>query len=314
MLSCFSLLTQEPIQYYCTAADEGYFNHVINLIGSLHKTNFEHLGEITVFDLGLTTQQKAFLSKIQKVCIREIERVNPYILHKFQVNTAGKKVPGWYSWKPVCIKQALDAYPYVLWIDAGTTVLKNLSHLFTHIKNNKYFLVTIGDEYSNGELAHPIKRGLTTYVQEIFCLDTQDPQDISHLECIMAGIIGVHKDALDLFIVPLYEFAHDIRYFQDDGTSSAGFGSARPEQTLLSILTYMQGLKFFKQDYTQKKPIFLNNQAFHITWNLQYVDNKTHIFSSRHNLFKETTHKNTLKMNNGSVANILSGLSNQLIM
>lgn len=294
-LSFFTLMAEQPIQYYCTAADEGYFYHVINLIGSLHKTNFEHLGEIIIFDLGLTAQQKTFLEKIQKVCVRDLERINPYILQKFQVNKAGKMVPGWYSWKPVCIKQALEIYPYVLWLDAGTTILRDLSHLFAYIKNNHYLLITIGDEYINDKLAHPIKQGLTKFVQEMFCLNTQDPHDISHLECI-GSLIGVHKEASDLFLLTWYEFAKNIKYFQDDGTTPDGFGTARHDQIILSILTYILGLQFFKQDYTQKKPILLNNQAFYITWNRKYVDSKTHIFNSRQNLFKEAMHKEALKM------------------
>ena len=44
-------------QYYCTAANSDYFKILLNLIGSIHETNFDKLGGIAVFDLGLTEDE-----------------------------------------------------------------------------------------------------------------------------------------------------------------------------------------------------------------------------------------------------------------
>src|SRR3990167_2993543 len=121
---CFSQIPNIP-QYYCTAIDSNYFNLFLNLLGSIHHTNFEQLEEIAVFDLGLNANQIAYLNKVQKLKVYSLQPTNPDMLKPFRLHPEmGKMVPGWYSWKYVAIKQALDMHPYVLWIDAGSTVLK----------------------------------------------------------------------------------------------------------------------------------------------------------------------------------------------
>jgi hypothetical protein len=131
-------------QYYCTASDAKYFPHLVQLIGSIHYSNYNDLGEILVFDLGMPAQQIAFLKTIEKVSIRSVELVHPNLLKPVFAGT--KFVPGWYAWKPVVIKQTLDIHPYCLWVDAGTTIFKPLNHLFEYINQTGYFLCTIGDE------------------------------------------------------------------------------------------------------------------------------------------------------------------------
>ena len=53
-------------QYFCTACDSRYFDNLLNLIGSIHAVSFKQLGEIAIFDLGLTDEQKDHLYSIQK--------------------------------------------------------------------------------------------------------------------------------------------------------------------------------------------------------------------------------------------------------
>jgi len=136
----------DDLQYYCTAANKNYYEQLLNLIASIHRHNFDNLGHIAVFDLGLSSSQINYLSHIQKVGIYKLELVNPYILTKYKANQANKMVVGWYSWKPVAIKQAFEIFPeesVFLWIDAGTTVLKDISILFTYIKHKGYFFFII---------------------------------------------------------------------------------------------------------------------------------------------------------------------------
>ena len=94
---------------FCTAADAKYFKRLLNLIGSLHHTNFDQTKEIAVFDLGLTNDQKETLNGIQKVKLYSIELTHPDLLTQFVVR---KIVPGWYAWKFVVLKQTLDIFPY----------------------------------------------------------------------------------------------------------------------------------------------------------------------------------------------------------
>jgi len=271
--------------YFCTASNSQYFNFLLNMLGSLHKTNFENLKEIAVFNLGLTQNELDILSRIQKVKVYEIQKTHPDILKPFVTNHWGKTVPGWYAWKPVAIKQALDMFPYVLWIDAGFIVLKPLDDLFKHIKQNGYFLFTTADQPVNGKYKHTVEWQTTKYVVNKYNLHAPAFKWILKMESINAGLMGASRSALNNLIMPLYELTKDLRNFQDDGSTPEGFGTCRHDQALLAILGYTKGLKVFRQDYTQKNPIYLDIDNLQVpiytTWNDQYVSDKTSLYHSR---------------------------------
>lgn len=281
-----NILNAKVPLYFCTAADSKYFFHLLNLIGSIHRVNYDELGEIAVFDLGMTQEQCAVLQTIEKVVLYEVEKVHTDIIKPFLTVSTGRKiVPGWYAWKPVVIKQALEKFPYVLWIDAGTTVLRPLNIFFQHIQQNGYFLATIG---MSGTKCSPISWGTTEYVKNLFNLNNKERKWILDKDSVMAGLIGVSRESADLFIMPLYKLAHEMRPFIDDGSAPDGFGTARYEQTLLSILSYLKKLTIFDQDETQKKPIYLHvdgvNLPVYITWQGNFLTDQTHIYSSRNDL------------------------------
>ncbi|MFI5333341.1 MAG: hypothetical protein ACHQVS_04555, partial [Candidatus Babeliales bacterium] len=80
-LSRWRNLGERPSKIYvCTAADEQFFKYVKNFIASVQHHNFNDLGEIAVFDLGFTSEQREELSRIEKVRVYDIERTNPDIL------------------------------------------------------------------------------------------------------------------------------------------------------------------------------------------------------------------------------------------
>lgn len=275
--------------YICTAANYIYFPHLLNFIGSLHKVNFDSLKEIAVFNLGLTDDQIKELHKIEKLSVHEVEKVHPDILKEFMVLPNGKTAPGWYAWKPVAIKQALDMFPYVLWIDAGSTFLKPIDPLLEYIKKNGYFLATIGqDRQENGRFPNDIEWQLTQHVRKQFDLDTPEKNGILANEAIMATIVGVSKDSAGKFLLPWYQLAHDLKNFEDDGSAPNGFGTARWDQALLGVLGYLNKLKVFKQDYTQIEPMKFDINGriedFYITWHTYFVNDKTNIYSSRWDL------------------------------
>lgn len=266
---------------FCTAADVKHFNRLLNLIGSLHHTNFENTEEIAVFDLGLTDDQVEILSKIEKVKLYSVELTHPDLLTEFEIEP-NKTAPGWFAWKFVVLKQALDIFPYALWIDAGSTVLKPLDNLFKHIEQNGYFLV------STGIANYPVYRTATQYVKEKFNLNLPENRWLLLQDVVMGGIIGVSRKCLHNFVLPGYALAHDLRNFIDDGTAPGGFGNARHDQPLLSILAYANDLTVFKQDFKQQIPMLLTAEneevPFHITAGSIAVCTKAFICSSRGDL------------------------------
>lgn len=238
-----------------------------------------------VFDLGLSEEERAHLQTIQKLSLHTVEQTNPYILTVFKRQNDGKSVPGWYSWKPVIIKQSLDLAPYVLWIDAGSTVLKNLNLLFEYIEYQGYFLSTIGMDTN----IYNVGWGTTQYVRDVYALDKPENQWILSTPPVMGGIIGASRKSYQELVLPFYEMAKNVRLFEDDGTTPNGFGSGRHDQTLLSTHAYLNNLIVHDQDATQHDPMLLKTDTkshrFYITWDRWHVSRKrTHIYSSRDDL------------------------------
>ena len=233
--------------YFCTACDSRYFLNLLNLIGSIHDVCFKNLGEIVVFDLGLTEQQIEQLRKIAKVSVHKIKHSNPKLLKYFKVSNFGKTVPGWYAWKFVVLEQALELFPYVLWLDSGTTILKPLDDLFKYIQQSGYFLCTMGDEKFYNQFSHPIKWGTTEYVKKEFELLSSEKKWILDQEPLLSGLIGISRKALKYLVEPLCKYAENLKLFEDHGTAPNGFGTARHDQTILSIFFLF---KWFNYSYS----------------------------------------------------------------
>jgi len=256
----------------------------LNLIGSIHDSNFEELEEIAVFDLGLEPDQIKTLQSIQKVSVHPIEKTHPDLTSYYRDH--GIVVFGWYAWKPVAITQALKRFPYVLWLDAGTIVFNNLDHVFQYIKNNHYLLCTIGDQKDgNGRWLHPVRWGATSRQKALFNLDSPERQWILDEEIVMGGVIGVAREGQSFFLSDLYEWTKDLANYADDGSAPNGWGAGRHDQILISGLSYTRNLVINKQDggFGDPIPLLIDGQVhpFYITWAKSLVNNKTEVFNCR---------------------------------
>jgi hypothetical protein len=283
-----AMATTKVQQYYCTAADDRHFPLLLNLIGSIHVTNFDQLGEIAVFDIGFTQEQIQFLNTISKVSVHRIKGyTHPDILTRFttsQTPQGIRQVPGWYAWKFVILKEALDLFPHILWVDAGTTILKPLDDLFSYIDQTGYFLSNMGNKVNN-QLDHDIRWGTTQYVKAAFNLTSSERKYVLDQEPLLSGTIGVSHKAMEYLVMPLYNFTHNLRLFEDDGSTPNGFGTGRHDQTVLSIFAYLHGLTIHHQDHTQQVPMYLTvdseNKEFYITWHGACINEKTCLYNSR---------------------------------
>ncbi|MFZ5953484.1 MAG: hypothetical protein ACOYT8_00110 [Candidatus Dependentiae bacterium] len=269
---------QEPL-HFCTASDSRYFNCLINLIGCLHKHNFDQIGTIAVFDLGMTAEQKEHVSRIAKVSIHDVEKVHPDIITPMQTTHWGKMVPGWYAWKAVIIKQALDMVDCVLYIDAGTTIYKPLDDLFKHIRHAGYF-------FHNGS-PWCIQQETTQYVINKFDLASSEKkwlldEDIKGLE---AGFMGLTRRVYDSFVMPAYQLAHDLRNFADDGSCRGGFGNCRHDIPIFSMIALLNGLTIYHHFKQPCQTLWLDTDEgkipFHIACNPQDRTSQTHVYCSR---------------------------------
>lgn len=221
--------------YIVTASDERFFPALLNCIGSLHKVDFDNIGEIAVFDLGFTVHQKQILKTIQKVKIYSIKMTSPFLLTNFKIDLNGKIARGLYAWKPVVIKQALDMFPYILYMDAGICALTSLDKVFDYIHKKNYFFIG---------LCHSIAWMTPKHVIDKFDLLSEERKWIldNDVVGISAGFQGITRKYYDTYVMPMYELTKDLRNFVDDGTTPEGFGTARYDQTLFSIYVRLLGL------------------------------------------------------------------------
>lgn len=301
-LALFLILAQIAYsfpQYYCTAANSTYYRCLLNLIGSIHETNFDECQEIAVFDLGFEQEELQTLQNIQKVNVYPLDKTHPDMLTYFRDH--GINCLGWFSWKPVAIKKALEMFPYVLWVDAGTELRNPVDFLFQYIQEHDYLLCTIGDHRDGrGKWIHPIRWGTTSFVKNQFGLEAPDKQWILEQEFVMGNFMGISRKGSVYFLNDLYEWTKDLRYYADDGTAAEGWGSARHDQLLLSILAYMRNLTIYIQDGIEGKPTLLQVGGqvvpFYINWWEKLLTSKTHIYNVRKNNQNNPYYRSKIRM------------------
>ncbi len=279
-------IESENLFYFCTASDRKYFYHLLNLIGSIHKHHFKQLGQIAVFDLGLKKDQLQQLSTIKKVSIYSIEKTNPFMLSEFSTRPNVKKpVPGWYSWKPVAIKQAFDIFPpgtNFLWIDAGITILRDISDLFEYLKYEGYFFHNGWDWSIKQQTTHFVINALNLNSSELSWLLSDTTKGLE------TNLMGFSAKIYQSLVYPIYTLTTDIRYFEDDGTAPGGFGNARHDQSLFSIYVRNNHLKVVDHFENPKDDFLLTIGSkkipYHIASFINWLTEKTHIYCSRYDL------------------------------
>lgn len=276
--------------YFATSADDKHYSLLLNLIGSIHRVHFDTVGEIAVFDLGLTQQQLRHLKKIAKLNVYDIEMTNPDLLKP--VYTGTKMVKGWFAWKPVAIKQALDMFPYVLYVDSGAVILKPINDLFEHIKENGYFFKDCG---------HGIRWMTTQHVIDKFNLLSPEKKWILNDSTfgLEAGFQGLTRKMYTDYVMPIYELTRDLKNFQDDGTSSGGQGAGREDQTLFSVQARLLNLHIHQRAGASPYMLSVNSEKklFYITYLPQDINQLTQIYQCRWQHTDNFTHHAHMKRN-----------------
>lgn len=264
------------LHYYCTVADEKHYQMVINLIGSIHAVDFENLQEIAVFDLGFTEKQKNTLSRMKKVRVCQVEKTHPDILKYFKSSDGGRMIRGWFAWKPVIIKQAADMYPYFLYMDAGTTVLRPLNDLFDYIQENGSFLMSIAPHTIEERITKPV-------IEKVVLQQSKEDQELvmsPNTFMIDAGLQGFSSAVYQNYIMPVYNLTYDLSLFADDGSAKLGFGAGRHDQTIFSMYVYLAKLKTLAQGWMNLK-VNGRDIPFHVHWDPVCVEAGTSIYRSR---------------------------------
>ena len=264
---------------FCIASDDKHLPLLFNLIGSIFKHNENDIGEIMIYDLGLSDINIDKINTIKYANVYEVEKINPHITEDLQTDTH-RKVKGLFSWKPVIIKHAIDIHENVLYLDSGTTILKCLKNLFEHIEQNGYLFFDCG---------HSIKWMTTDNIIKKFNLESNKNLWILNDNTfgIDAGFQGISRKIKESFIDPMYELSKDINNFIDNGSCPNGWGTGRHDQTLYSILAQKLNFKIQYHDVEAEKcNLFINNKKipFKITHSSINLNLETNIYRSRWNI------------------------------
>jgi len=218
-----------------TAADTTYFGRLEGLVQSVQANSPKT--PIWVYDIGLFEDEKAKLKRNYGIETRRIPAINPYILKPLPYNTLPncRKIVGLYSWKPVAMMDAIFYKRNVLWLDAGTSVIGDLTPIFEHIENVGCFLIGI----------HNIHYMATDTVINHYGLTPE----FLELQGTNAGIQGVNERYMLNYLMDAYIAAHDIELFKDNGTAGGGAGAGRHDQAIFSILARKYNMPFFENGH-----------------------------------------------------------------
>jgi|GEM_PF-62360 len=139
-----------------TSFDRNFYNLGLNLIAGLHRSNYDIVNKILVYDLGLAEEQKDFLTKLEKVEIIQY----PPIVHTF---FPGYLHPYNYCFKCTALKDSCGyANPgdLILWMDAGLVPLRPIDEIFHIIEREGIFFVDHSDRpgwpFHNIQFTHPV--------------------------------------------------------------------------------------------------------------------------------------------------------------
>lgn len=225
--------------YFATSADSEFYSCLLVMINSIYTHHAKDSWEITVYDLGLTPEQRAEVTTLPNVHVDTLEQVNPYMLTPFLVRQNGRTARGYYSWKPVALKMALDKYPYCMYIDCGLELQVPLHYAFSCIERDGYFFAACSE-------SHPITIMSPPKVIELFSNDFEKyGQEVG----ISAGYQGISGRIYKSYILPIYELAKNIEYFQSDPGCPGGFNYCRNDQPLFSIMVRKLGFKVHSVHY-----------------------------------------------------------------
>lgn len=204
-----------------TATNSPYYDSLLTLIASIHKTSLDIVDQIFVYNLGLTESEINKLIKIHKVTVINFSDKDKASHPKFLE-------PKSYVYKIHCIRFAQYLGNNILWIDSGAMFLKSCDVIFQKIKKEGIFLV--GDIHKNSNYTH-------NNCIEIMNASYNEINDYQ----LWAGLVGYCvSGSYKIFIEEAYSYA------MIPGCLDGNQQNHRHDQSILSILA--SRFKVIRQD------------------------------------------------------------------
>ena len=206
-----------------TAANSKYFDSLKTLISSIHKTSYDIVDEIIIYDLGLDVLEIDFLNGLEKC--KTVNIKNAYLgdlpFDEFLDPTC-------YAFKCFCLVDARKYGENIFWLDSGACALQSIYKIFEIIKNDEIFCV--GDKHLN--------KNYTSYKCSELMSATETELNDTQLS---AGIIGYKKNGKHQHI---FDKAYEFSKIKDCIIGHEN--NHRHDQSIFSIL--MSRFNIVKQD------------------------------------------------------------------
>lgn len=197
-----------------TACNSLYYNNVLTLIASLHRTSYNCFEMMIIYNLGLSEDELNTLKSIEKVQICEFPHVTQLPFPEFLV-------PKQHAYKALCVERSADISNIILWLDAGCVVLRNIEDIFNIIELEDIFLIE-DCNWSNNHWTSPKCRQI---------MEVKDDELTSRQLC--SGFIGYKKNGKYQRMIieaSVYSQIKDCVHGSPD--------NHRHDQTIYSILSY----------------------------------------------------------------------------
>lgn len=164
-----------------TACNDLYFNACLTLVASIHKTSFNVVNTIYIYNLGLSNNNIKKLNNLKKVEVKFFEDLKQKY-PKIDINNY-YKYPKQFAYRGILRHSASNIKgDLIFWIDCGAIFLKSAKIIFDLIEKNDIFIVRDINQ-KNYTWTHPE------------CIKIMKPsiEELSDYQ-ICSGIFGYKKD------------------------------------------------------------------------------------------------------------------------
>jgi len=232
-----------------TASDASYFYSLRNLVGSIRVHGGTHL-PVLVYDLGLSDDQKAEIETWCNVTLR-------WALPGFNLSRVASHLDfiDLYAWKPVAVKQALDEANFVLWLDAGSTVVSGMQPVIQELINVGHLFVQ-GQDLNVVQWTH----------KDVWTRFNANAEQFIGKPSFSGNTIGFSRDSIlyNQITIPWYNCAMLLECIMPPNSS---FDNHRFDQSVLSVLLYSSGLPIRpRTDFITSDPVPCKTKTDKIIW------------------------------------------------
>ena len=195
-----------------TGANSPYFESLLTLISTVHKTSYDIVDQIFVYDFGLDVREIERLKTLKKVKVVEMNELPPVYE---TISTTKTKC---HFLKMFSLYDAKNKGNNVLWLDAGACVLRDIKEIFDTIENEDIFLV--GDIHLNKNYTHSLCREIMSASES----ELNDKQ-------LWSGLVGFKSNGKFINIID-----EGMDYSLVEGCIDGYVENHRHDQSVLSIL------------------------------------------------------------------------------